>query len=349
FKPFKNSYTNFRKSHLYDSLSKAGMWNKIRKKRIIKNTLSSFSFGANGYFIFGDLDNTTNVIYPSVVNYFNTKRIRNTRVSDFYSSYGLLFAIRLDSSMSKRRCEIKDTSAAGMHIEYRNDCPCRDTMAKATYESRFPKKFQKGRKKDFKITFGATAYLPTQLSANYSALGYTYKQYSPTVQFAYDTTLNVQKSGTITMPLVMNFGISFKKGLSHTLLTDVSIQNWSYYRFFGEDQKLKNSYRFSLGYQFVSKGKISTDKDVFKNLTFLRAGAYYNTGYLSLKNTLISEYGISLGTGIPMGKRVFSSLNISAEFGRWGTTQNNLVQNNFIRCTIGVTLNDKWFQKRVID
>jgi hypothetical protein len=76
YKPFKNVYSNFRKSSKYDTLAKSGNWKAIRNKRILKTTLSSLALGANGYFVFGDLDNTTDVVYPSNQTYFNTRRIR---------------------------------------------------------------------------------------------------------------------------------------------------------------------------------------------------------------------------------------------------------------------------------
>jgi hypothetical protein len=349
-KPFKNMYTRFRKSRRYDSLSRAGKWNVIKRKRIIKTTLSTFSLGANGYFMFGDLDNTTRVIYPSNSLYFHTKRIRNTRISDFYSSYGALMTLRFDSSLVKRKCIIYDTSKAGSHPEFKNDCPCKDSLSKEEYNRRFPKKFQRGMKKDLRITLGATAYLPGQLSAEYTALAYTYKPFSTDYDIPFDTTLNIQRSGSITMPLIMSFGIGIKKGNSLTILADVSMQNWSYYRFFGEDPKLKNSMRYSLGFQYISNERMGkVDREFFKKRTFFRGGLYYNTGSLDLKNTLISEYGITAGIGMPLGKHVMNHLNLSADFGTWGTTQNNLIKNNYIRLTLGLTLNDRWFVKRVID
>lgn len=348
-KPFKNSYSKFRNSKKYQELLAAEKWETLRRKRVLKKTLSSISLGANAYWMFGSLNNTTSVIYPSQQTYFDTKRIRNTRVSDFYASYGALISFRIDSTKMKRKCLIYDTTAIGYHTEYRNNCPCKDSLNTNDYNQKFPKKFQSQRKKDLKITLGATASLPMQLNSKYTALAYTYKQYTPSIAYYYDTTLKITQTGTINMPLMLGFGMGIKKGNSLTLLADINIQNWSFYRYFGIDQKLKNSVRYALGFQYINNGDVSVSRDIYKKKVFYRGGLYYNTGYLDLKNSLINEYGISFGAGIPIGKSFLKSLSISTEVGKWGTTNNGLIENTYIRMTLGLTLNDRWFTKRVID
>src|SRR5207249_1919731 len=52
-KPFKNLYTHFRRSKLYDTLVKSGKWNVIARKRFLQTTLSSLALGANAYWMFG--------------------------------------------------------------------------------------------------------------------------------------------------------------------------------------------------------------------------------------------------------------------------------------------------------
>jgi hypothetical protein len=38
-------------------------------------------------------------------------------------------------------------------------------------------------------------------------------------------------------------------------------------------------------------------------------------------------------------------VNLSAEFGRRGTTVNNLIQENYFRFTLGVNILERWFVK----
>jgi hypothetical protein len=45
----------------------------------------------------------------------------------------------------------------------------------------------------------------------------------------------------------------------------------------------------------------------------------------------------------------FSNLNIGFEFGSRGTTAAQLVKENYFGIKIGLSLNDQWFIKRVIN
>jgi hypothetical protein len=62
----------------------------------------------------------------------------------------------------------------------------------------------------------------------------------------------------------------------------------------------------------------------------------------------INGYGVTLGLGIPFS-RSLSTMNISAELGRLGTTQNNLIRESYAKFTLHLLLHDRWFIKRKFD
>lgn len=76
-----------------------------------------------------------------------------------------------------------------------------------------------------------------------------------------------------------------------------------------------------------------------------RAGVYFENTGLEVNNEAINEFGISFGVGLPIGN-VFSNANIGFEFGKKGTKNANLIQENFMNLQISLSLNDRWFQKR---
>ena len=81
-----------------------------------------------------------------------------------------------------------------------------------------------------------------------------------------------------------------------------------------------------------------------------RAGLYYSSGYLELKNESINDFGFSLGTGLPLrGKPYFSALDIAFEFGQRGTINQNLIRERYARIVVGLTLREDWFQKTKFD
>lgn len=76
-----------------------------------------------------------------------------------------------------------------------------------------------------------------------------------------------------------------------------------------------------------------------------RAGMHYENSGLRINGEDINEFGISFGVGLPIGT-VFSNANIGFELGKRGTTNANLIQENFMNLQISLSLNDEWFKKR---
>lgn len=62
----------------------------------------------------------------------------------------------------------------------------------------------------------------------------------------------------------------------------------------------------------------------------------------------INEFGISFGVGLPAGK-LFTNINLGVEIGSRGTTDSGLIKENFFNTFLSLSLNDKWFQKRLYD
>lgn len=98
-------------------------------------------------------------------------------------------------------------------------------------------------------------------------------------------------------------------------------------------------------------GFLIPDYDSFgsywKRVTYRAGVRFENTG-LEINNEKIDEFGISFGAGLPIGG-LFSNANIGLEFGNRGTTNENLIKENFFNFQIGLSLNDRWFQKRKYD
>ena len=64
--------------------------------------------------------------------------------------------------------------------------------------------------------------------------------------------------------------------------------------------------------------------------------------------TDINDFGISFGLGLPLGNRL-SNLNVGFEYGKKGTTTNGLLEEKYFNLRLSLSLNDKWFKKRIID
>ena len=88
---------------------------------------------------------------------------------------------------------------------------------------------------------------------------------------------------------------------------------------------------------------METISKYWKRATY-RAGLHFENTGLEVNNETINEFGISFGVGLPVGN-YFSNANVGLEFGKRGTTNQNLIQENFVNLQISLSLNDRWFQK----
>jgi hypothetical protein len=84
-----------------------------------------------------------------------------------------------------------------------------------------------------------------------------------------------------------------------------------------------------------------------KRITY-RAGVRFEKTGMLVNDQEIENFGITFGFGLPLGS-VFSNANIGLEYGKTGTTSANLIQENYFKVIVGLSLNAKWFQKRRIN
>ena len=82
----------------------------------------------------------------------------------------------------------------------------------------------------------------------------------------------------------------------------------------------------------------------FKRITY-RAGFKYEKTGLIINSQSINDVGMTFGMGLPITGSL-SNINVGLEFGKKGTTDANLVQENYFVLNMSFSLNDKWFVRR---
>ncbi len=155
-----------------------------------------------------------------------------------------------------------------------------------------------------------------------------------------------EDQSSIKMPLTLGGGISFVKDNKLEINVDYFHQTWSDAVFFGSKGAfLTDLNKFAIGGEWIPD-KFSI-RSYVKKIAY-RVGFKYEETYLLFGDQQINDLGISFGVGLPI-YRSNSTVNIAAEFGRRGTTQNGLVLENYARLNLSVNLYDIWFVKRRID
>lgn len=107
----------------------------------------------------------------------------------------------------------------------------------------------------------------------------------------------------------------------------------------------ENSTKLNIGGYYLPNFKSFTS--YFSRVNY-RAGIFYQNTGMVINNESITNFGITFGLGLPLGGS-FSNMNIGYEYGKRGTTNAGLIQENYSNITISLSLNDKWFLKRKID
>ena len=103
----------------------------------------------------------------------------------------------------------------------------------------------------------------------------------------------------------------------------------------------ENATRVAVGGFFIPK--FDSYNNYFQRMTYRGGFKFENTG-LVINNTSIKDRSMTLGLGFPISG-TFSSLNIGAEYGTRGTTNNGLVKEDYFSINLGFIFNDKWFRK----
>jgi len=114
---------------------------------------------------------------------------------------------------------------------------------------------------------------------------------------------------------------------------------------FVENVGYKNGIRYSVGGYYIPKYMSFTD--YWKKITY-RAGLKYEETGLVINGKSINDAAMTLGLGLPLSG-TFSNINVGFEYGKKGTRDAGLVEENYFNFTLGLSFNDRWFVKRKYD
>jgi len=158
-----------------------------------------------------------------------------------------------------------------------------------------------------------------------------------------DTVKHVpERKGSITLPASYGAGLVVEKLNRFRFGLDYRFQQWEDYRSFGAVDSLENSSQISFGAEIWPEH--NTLSSYFKKIKY-RFGVHYNDTYLQIQDDQLSEVGISFGVGLPI-KNTGSSINLGVEIGRRGTTDNELIRENYFKFTLGLAIFERWFLQR---
>ncbi len=179
----------------------------------------------------------------------------------------------------------------------------------------------------------------TQLSATYIASSSGGEYIKDTVE-SY-----LESSGNIILPVSFGIGLILRKDDKWLVGMDYYWQNWNKYSSFGKKDSLDNCMQISVGAQFTPDN--SSLSKYWEKISY-RLGLKYAKSYVELNNEQLKKFGISFGFGLPL-KRSRTTMNFAVEVGRFGTTNKNLIQENYVQISFGISIFERWFFKKKYD
>ncbi|MEX0274573.1 MAG: hypothetical protein AB3N16_09350, partial [Flavobacteriaceae bacterium] len=152
----------------------------------------------------------------------------------------------------------------------------------------------------------------------------------------------------LKIPTTTTFGVGYGKDQKWFLGAEMSLQGLSDFEneFLGvENLEYTNASTYAFGGYYLPN--YSAFNGYFKRIVY-RAGVRYDKTGMMLNGKDVNNFGITFGFGLPLGLNT-SNLNVGFELGRRGTTAANLIEEDYFKVSIGLSMNDRWFVKRRIN
>ena len=143
------------------------------------------------------------------------------------------------------------------------------------------------------------------------------------------------------VPIRVLTGTSITFSNSYTLALDYYFQPWSQYKFADQSSSnLKDLHRISLGFEYRP---VRVPGMSFVELIMFRAGLSYEQSQYRFNNTDINQYAVFGGFSMPLSPE--NTIDLGFEYAIRGTTENNLIEENFLRINLGISFGDLWFER----
>ncbi|MBR7023363.1 MAG: hypothetical protein IKI09_07835 [Bacteroidales bacterium] len=162
------------------------------------------------------------------------------------------------------------------------------------------------------------------------------------IEYIIDSVFNSTYPAKLTMPQGFGGGFALRKGKEWCVGADFNWMQWSKFARQGVNDTLQNSWRVSLGAEFMPRH--TSVSGYFTRVTY-RIGGFYERGFLNLKGHNINKVGLTAGMSLPLPKTL-SKVNLAVEIGQYGTREAGLIQERYIKANVGVSVFEHWFMKR---
>lgn len=166
-------------------------------------------------------------------------------------------------------------------------------------------------------------------------------RYNPSIVHRDTLAFAEDEEGSGKLPAEFTIGLMYQNPGKFRLGAEYYAGKWSKYENEAKPETLFDSRRIAVGMEFIPD--ISSYNNYLKRVRY-RAGFYHRT---DPRLNDLKQYALTVGFGLPviLPRQQTSFVNLAFEFGKFDTA--NAIKENFVKMSLGFTLNDSsWFFKR---
>lgn len=200
------------------------------------------------------------------------------------------------------------------------------------------------------LKLGGYAHLKSTLNATRDIRRETFMESVQLGEIQRDSVYISSEKGKIIVPATYGMGLAIEKELTWSVHAEYSFSRWTDYRYYGEQDALRDNWTLRLGGSMIPNYK----SPGYWNQVQYRAGFYIGPDYVSVNRDL-PMYAFTFGASFPVRKygyqlytNQYTSINTAFEIGARGN-KNNSLRESFYRISVGFSLSDIWFRKMKYD
>lgn len=206
---------------------------------------------------------------------------------------------------------------------------------------------------DYKLDFGAQ-YTHTFNSKNVMTVGVVFSpgrdlNATTTIKRVTSVTDTKDSIATYEIPVSYGAGISYTHNRRLTLGVDYSLQKWGGATFMNKKNAFYDRTKVAVGLEYLPN---YNGTSYFSHIRY-RVGAYYSLPYYKAEENgeafrAAKEFGVTAGLSLPIPKSL-SQVNLAAQYIKVSGQRSNMVDEQYLKLSIGVTFNERWFFKRKVN
>jgi len=157
------------------------------------------------------------------------------------------------------------------------------------------------------------------------------------------TTADTVSAGNVVLklPARITGGFSIQLKNEYNFNLDYTFQPWTDYKLAGRKSAfLKDVHKISFGFEYTPIWKLGNSS--WEQIMW-RAGLSYESSQYRINGNDINQYSIFAGLSLPLS--FGNTLDLGLEYSLRGTTDFNLLKENFFTVNIGISFGDLWFQR----